>query len=54
MLTTWTTIPVLDRLLTDVRNDVTGTAFGTRATRPSSGAADRRLRGVGPERSARP
>ncbi len=32
MLTTWTTIPMLDRLLTDVMNDVTGTAFGTNAT----------------------
>ena len=31
MLTTWTTIPMLDRLLTDVMNDVTGTAFGTKA-----------------------
>ncbi len=31
MLTTWTTIPMLDRLLTDVMNDVTGTAFGTKS-----------------------
>ena len=31
MLTTWTTIPMLDRLLTDVMSDVTGTAFGTKA-----------------------
>ncbi len=30
MLTTaWATIPMLDRLVTDVMNDVTGTAFGS-------------------------
>jgi HSP20 family protein len=34
MLTTaWTTIPMLDRLLTDVMSDVTGTAFGSTGTR---------------------
>ncbi len=33
MANAWTTIPMLDRLLTDVMNDVTGTAFGTTGTK---------------------
>jgi HSP20 family protein len=33
MMTAWTAIPMLDRLLDDVMNDVTGTALGTAATK---------------------
>jgi HSP20 family protein len=33
MLSAWTAFPMLDRLLDDVMNDVSGTAFGTGATK---------------------
>jgi HSP20 family protein len=35
MMTAWTAIPMLDRLLDDVSNGVTGTAFGTATTQKS-------------------